>query len=87
MKSRKLSAGLLGLALAVGSAELLLRWFWPQRSDLTVGMFQSDPDAGYRLREDYRNYVRVPEYRVDIRTDDEGYRVPVDAAGSSAIRK
>ncbi len=70
----------LGLALAAGAGELLLRWFWPQRSAVTVGMFQTDPDAGYRLRSGYRNYVRVPEYRVEILTDDEGYRIPVGAA-------
>jgi lysophospholipase L1-like esterase len=43
-------------------------------------MFRPDPDAGYRLQSDYRNYVRVPEYRVDIRTDSEGYRVPVESS-------
>jgi len=65
--------------LAALAGELALRWFWPQRSDATIGMFEADPDAGYRLRSGYRSSVRLPEYAVEIRTDEDGYRVPVNA--------
>lgn len=78
-----------GLAVALLVAEGGLRAFWPQRSFVTVGMFEADPDAGYRLRSDYRNDVRVPEYRTLIVTDAQGYRVPADdpppAPGASRI--
>jgi lysophospholipase L1-like esterase len=67
---------LAGLCVAVLLAEGVLRVFWPQRSDVTLGMFREDPHAGYSLRPDYRNEVRLPEYRVHIRVDEEGYRVP-----------
>lgn len=69
---------LLGLFVALVAAEWGLRAFWPQRSFVTVGMFEPDPDAGYRLQRNYRNDVRVPEYRTRIVTDDEGFRVPAD---------
>jgi len=68
-----------GLLVALGVAELALRAFWPQRSFVSVGMFESDPEAGYRLRPGYRSEVRVPEYRTQIRIDGRGYRVPLDA--------
>ncbi len=68
----------LGLVLATLAGELALRLFWPQRSSVVVGMFQADPDAGYRLKPDYKSEIRVPEYRVQVRTDGEGYRVPRD---------
>ena len=70
---------LLGIVLAIGAGEMLLRALWPQRSPVTIGMFREDADAGYALRSDYRNEVRVPEFTIAIRTDSEGYRVP--AAG------
>jgi hypothetical protein len=63
-----------GMLTAAGIGEALLRSFWPQRSDVTVGMFESDPQAGYRLRSHYSSEVRVPEYRTRIITDAEGYR-------------
>lgn len=67
---------LVGVVLAAAVGELALRAFWPQRSDVTLGMFEQDAVAGYRLRGGYRNEIRVPEYRTKILTDDEGYRVP-----------
>ena len=65
-----------GVAFAAAGGELALRAFWPQRSDVTLGMFEQDPVAGYRLRGGYRNEIRVPEYRTKVLTDAEGYRVP-----------
>jgi lysophospholipase L1-like esterase len=53
--------------------------FWPQRSSIVVGMFETDANAGYRLKADFENEIRVPEYRVRVRTDAEAYRIPVDA--------
>ncbi len=70
------AAVFIGLAVAVGVGEGLLRVFWPQRSSVTLGMFRSDPEAGYRLRANYSNEVRLAEYRTRIFTDNEGYRVP-----------
>jgi lysophospholipase L1-like esterase len=66
----------LGVALASVAGEFALRLFWPQRSAVTVGMFRSDPHAGFSLQPGYRNIVRVPEYSTDLRVDSEGYRVP-----------
>ncbi|MBZ0269535.1 hypothetical protein K8I85_15380 [bacterium] len=76
--AQDVSLVLLGLLVALFAAEWSLRAFWPQRSFVTVGMFEPDPDAGYRLQRGYRSDVRVPEYRTRILTDAEGYRVPVD---------
>lgn len=77
---RLADAGVLlaGCVVALGLGELVLRTFWPQHSDLTLGMFEQDPDAGYRLRGSYRNEIRVPEYRTVVRTDPEGYRIAED---------
>jgi len=72
-RRRQLAADLLavgfGLVLALVAGELVLRAFWPQRSALTIGMFRKDPDAGFRLREGYRNEVRTPEFRTAIVID------------------
>ena len=68
-----------GCVVALGLGELGLRTFWPQHSDATLGMFEQDPDAGYRLRGSYRNEIRVPEYRTAVCTDAEGYRIAEDA--------
>jgi hypothetical protein len=65
-----------GVVAALALGEAVLRIFWPQRSDVTLGMFEPDPAAGYRLRGDYASEVRVPEYRTRVVTDAEGYRVP-----------
>lgn len=74
---RAADAGVLlaGCVLAVGLGELMLRAFWPQHSDVTLGMFEQDADAGYRLRGSYRNEIHVPEYRTTVCTDADGYRV------------
>ncbi len=64
-----------GVAAALGLGEVFLRIFWPQRSDVTLGMFEPDPAAGYRLRGGYESEVRVPEYRTRVLTDAEGYRI------------
>ena len=68
-----------GVVVAVAAGEGLLRLFWPQRSDVTLGMFRADPWAGYSLRPEYRNEVRLPEYRTRIHVDGDGYRVPDDS--------
>ena len=70
-----LAAILFGCVLALVAGELVLRWFWPQRSAVTLGMFRADPDAGYSLLPEYRNVVRVPEFTTVVRIDGEGYRV------------
>jgi hypothetical protein len=69
---------LFGVALAALAGEALLQAFWPQRSMVTTGMFEPDPAAGYRIRSNYRNEIRVPEYRTQILTDGDGFRVPVE---------
>jgi hypothetical protein len=79
MRRGDLLAAFIGIVAAAILGELLLAWFWPQRSAETVGMFEVDSAAGYRLRARYENEIRVPEYRTSIRTDTEGNRVPVDA--------
>ncbi len=79
MRRGDLLAAFIGVVAAAILGELLLALFWPQRSAETVGMFEADSDAGYRLRARYKNEIRVPEYRTSIRTDAEGNRVPVDA--------
>lgn len=79
MRRADFAALLLGMAAAACAGELLLHFFWPQRSAVTAGMFEADPAAGYRLRANYRNEIRVPEYRTAIATDAQGYRVPVGA--------
>lgn len=66
---------LAGVTVALGLAEVGLRAFWPQRSSVTLGMFEPDEHAGYRLRAGYVNEIRVPEYRVQVHTDADGYRV------------
>ena len=79
MRTRRLAPDALLVLVAVfaaaGLGELVLRTFWPQRSDVTIGMFEQDPDTGYRLRGVYRNEIRVPEYRTVVLTDADGYRV------------
>lgn len=79
-RRRLADAGVLlaGCIAALGLGELLLGTFWPQHSDVTLGMFEQDPAAGYRLRGSYRNEIRVPEYRTVVRTDAEGYRLADD---------
>jgi hypothetical protein len=47
-------------------------------------MFQQDPVAGFSLRADHRNEIRVPEYTTAIRIDSDGYRVPVEGADDDA---
>jgi lysophospholipase L1-like esterase len=69
-------AAILGFMLAGAAGEIVLRTFWPQRSAVTLGMFATNPDAGYALLPDYRNTVRVPEYATEIRIDGHGERVP-----------
>jgi hypothetical protein len=64
-----------GVLIALGVGEIALRVFWPQRSGVTLGMFQPDPFAGYSLRPEYEDEVRLPEYRKRIRIDADGYRV------------
>ncbi|MGH2571161.1 MAG: hypothetical protein ACRDGR_08055, partial [bacterium] len=71
---------LFGLTVAIAAGELLLRAFWPQRSAVTIGMFRTDSDAGFRLQESYRNEVRTPEFRTAVVTDAEGYRVAAGGA-------
>jgi hypothetical protein len=79
MRRQDLIAVLLGIAAAACAGEVLLHFFWPQRSAVTAGMFERDPAAGYRILPNYRNEVRVPEYRTAIFTDSEGFRVPRQA--------
>src|SRR5687768_7053724 len=76
MRRSDVAALLLGMIAAACAGELLLHFFWPQRSSVTAGMFEPDSAAGYRIRSNYRNEVRVPEYRTAIFTDSQGYRVP-----------
>jgi hypothetical protein len=76
MRRSDFAALLLGMIAAACLGEVLLHFFWPQRSSVTAGMFESDPAAGYRIRPNYRNEIRVPEYRTAIFTDAGGYRVP-----------
>ena len=85
-----LFGGVLVVLAVLVLAELGLRAFWPQRSDVTLGMFRVDPHAGYSLRPEYRNEVRLPEYSARIRIDPEGYRVSdedgqVPAGGSPRL--
>ena len=82
MRRADFAAFLFGIVAAACAGELLLHFFWPQRSSVTAGMFESDPAAGYRIRPNYRNEVRVPEYRTAIFTDSDGYRVPRSAPAS-----
>ncbi|NNE42995.1 MAG: hypothetical protein HKN12_02195 [Gemmatimonadetes bacterium] len=70
------SAVVLGTAVALLVGELALRAFWPQRSAVSVGMFRTDPAAGFSLQPGYENVVRVPEYTTSIHIDTDGYRVP-----------
>lgn len=82
------AAVLAGVVAAVLAGEAALRLFWPQRSAVTVGMFREDPDAGYALRPDYENSIRVPEYATSLRTDADGYRIPEHGAepANGAVR-
>jgi hypothetical protein len=90
IRRRLLDAGvvLAGIVVAAALGEALLRAFWPQRADVTLGMFEEDAAAGYRLRGGYRSEVRVPEYRTLVLTDPEGYRVPEEEppAPDGAVR-
>jgi hypothetical protein len=91
-RPRAFTANLLALAfgsaVAIATGELVLRAFWPQRSAVTIGMFRTDPDAGFRLQESYENEVRTPEFRTEVVTDAEGYRVAQGFAPSArATRK
>jgi hypothetical protein len=76
MRRSDFAALILGILAAACAGELLLHLFWPQRSAEIAGMFESDPAAGYRLRPNYKNEIRVPEYRTAIFIDADGYRVP-----------
>ncbi|MGQ0723146.1 MAG: GDSL-type esterase/lipase family protein [Candidatus Eiseniibacteriota bacterium] len=71
---------LLGVAAACGLGEVALRFFWPQRSAASTGMFRQDPVAGYSLQPGHVDEIRVPEYRTSIRIDPQGYRVPEQGA-------
>jgi len=84
MRRHDIFAVLLGIATAACAGEVLLHFFWPQRSAVTAGMFERDDSAGYRIRPNYRNAIRVPEYRTAIFTDSEGYRVPRETTTHSS---
>ncbi len=89
MRRSDLLAVVLGVVAAAAAGELVLALFWPQRSAATIGMFESDSIAGYRLRPGVVNEIRMPEYRTSIRTDAEGRRIPAgdrakDQPGESA---
>jgi hypothetical protein len=60
---------------AIVLGEVFLRTFWPQRPASVVGIFRADPFAGFSLQPNCRKEIRTPEYRIDVLTDAEGYRI------------
>src|SRR3954462_713830 len=76
---------LITLVLIVFFLEIGLRLFAPQIVPPLSGLFQSDPQAGYRLRSDASVHYRSSEADVTFHTGaDPGMRVvpPVTPAGS-----
>ncbi len=87
MRRGDLLALLFGIAAAALVGEALLALVWPQRSDVTAGMFEPHPAAGYRLLPGYENEIRVAEYRTRVRIDAEGMRIPAADARATAAQQ